>query len=266
VAPALGDSGGPLFALNADASGFTHLVLAGTFEYEAVSTLIGGQWSQESTFQPEMQPFIGALRDTDGDDTPDECDNCPSVENDQQDADGDGLGDACDADSDGDSIGNATDNCATVPNAAQDNCNADAEAARGAPALGDACDPTPCSASRTVAERLLSSVGSAECQGTVLCAVAVDSAIQWQGVAAGTSSGLDGITSFAHCPCDLPHGTVAQRQLCQTSGPTPSLRHRLRCRVPLWLERDSIALARHLDGPLPIGASPRHRDVVAQRH
>jgi hypothetical protein len=75
-----------------------------------------------------MQPL-----DQDGDGIVDGTDNCPAVQNaDQADADGDGLGNACDADSDGDGVDDTADNCSAVPNADQ----ADVDGDR----IGDLCD------------------------------------------------------------------------------------------------------------------------------
>jgi subtilisin-like proprotein convertase family protein/Tol biopolymer transport system component len=48
--------------------------------------------------QCRQQLVVAAAADSDGDEIPDPCDNCPTVANvDQTDTDGDGIGDACDA-------------------------------------------------------------------------------------------------------------------------------------------------------------------------
>ncbi|MEI8257474.1 MAG: thrombospondin type 3 repeat-containing protein, partial [Deltaproteobacteria bacterium] len=94
--------------------------------------------------------------DDDGDGVANATDNCPRVFNPpfdiattQDDADGDGQGDVCDAlpctradgtaacvgDVDGDGVLDAADNCPTVPNATQLDTDTDGH--------GDACDPCP---------------------------------------------------------------------------------------------------------------------------
>src|SRR5262249_38223065 len=84
------------------------------------------------------------LHDDDQDSLPEDVDNCPTVPNTvQADADGDGIGDACDpcTDPDGDGYGSpvsalatcALDNCPTVFNPSQSDVDHDG--------IGDACDP-----------------------------------------------------------------------------------------------------------------------------
>ncbi|MBC8422424.1 MAG: thrombospondin type 3 repeat-containing protein [Chloroflexi bacterium] len=72
--------------------------------------------------------------DSDGDGIYDSGDNCPLVPNpDQTDTDGDGVGNACDADDDNDGILDADDNCPTVYNPDQADSDGDG--------VGDACTP-----------------------------------------------------------------------------------------------------------------------------
>lgn len=79
--------------------------------------------------------------DSDNDGVPDLTDNCPTTPNPlQEDADGDDLGDACDAcsndadnDIDGDGVCGDVDNCPNVSNPLQENTDGDS--------LGDICDP-----------------------------------------------------------------------------------------------------------------------------
>lgn len=72
--------------------------------------------------------------DLDLDGVADAADNCPSVFNpDQSDANGDGLGDACDPDGDG--LAHPDDNCTTVANVDQSDQDGDG--------LGDVCDNCP---------------------------------------------------------------------------------------------------------------------------
>ncbi len=73
------------------------------------------------------------LNDIDGDGVSDDADNCPYAANpDQEDADNDGIGDACIGDYDSDGIPDAVDNCPNLPNPNQADFDGDG--------IGDACD------------------------------------------------------------------------------------------------------------------------------
>jgi hypothetical protein len=95
--------------------------------------------------------------DFDGDGTPDKLDVCPTLVDDQADADLDGVGDACDAcvstpdpqqhDEDGDGLGDACDSCPVQ----QEFADADADG----DGLGNACDPFSISPRALPSTRLL---------------------------------------------------------------------------------------------------------------
>ncbi|MFB0903602.1 MAG: ice-binding family protein [Nonlabens sp.] len=71
--------------------------------------------------------------DTDGDGILNVQDNCPLIPNaDQSDVDNDGIGDVCDDDIDGDGVLNVTDNCPLLANANQSDVDGDG--------IGDLCD------------------------------------------------------------------------------------------------------------------------------
>jgi hypothetical protein len=104
-------------------------------------TIVANEISDTDTVDPPDHPSANASfsfttaanPDTDGDGVANESDNCPTTANaDQANADGDGLGDACDPDIDGDGAANASDNCPTTANADQADADADN--------IGDACD------------------------------------------------------------------------------------------------------------------------------
>jgi hypothetical protein len=83
--------------------------------------------------------------DDDGDGIPNNVDNCPNVSNPRQlDADGDGIGNACDPDKDGDGVLNPADNCPLVVNPNQeDTTDVQPDTSVQPDGVGDACDACP---------------------------------------------------------------------------------------------------------------------------
>ncbi len=74
-----------------------------------------------------------AIADFDGDGIDDDNDNCRTIVNpDQEDLDGDSIGDLCDSDIDGDDVPNDEDNCRTDANPLQEDDDGDG--------IGNACD------------------------------------------------------------------------------------------------------------------------------
>jgi hypothetical protein len=125
----------------------THALVAGSVAINAGSNALAVDENSAPLANDQRGagfPRIGAgtadmgafelLPDTDGDGVVDELDNCSSVPNpDQLDTDGDGSGDACDADDDGDGVSDSVDNCPLVPNPDQADFDLDG--------IGDSCDP-----------------------------------------------------------------------------------------------------------------------------
>ena len=107
--------------------------LPGTsYEFRVTSTDNVGHFEQKDPVADYEFTIPGPL-DSDKDGVIDIEDNCPEIGNsDQENLDGDGLGDLCDPDDDGDGVDDLLDNCPRISNASQDDLDSDA--------LGDVCD------------------------------------------------------------------------------------------------------------------------------
>ncbi len=189
---ALGDGsqagiGGGIFAYVEEVAGRSLRVDGGTMSANAALDGGGGLWLQgglagaalaenllvennEADFGSGVMIFgDGTLRharirgnrvyDPDRDNVSEIRDNCPGLANPvQADADGDGRGDACDADDDGDTVPDASDNCPLVANPGQGMaCSGDADG----DTVPDASDNCPLVANASQADATLDGVGDA---------------------------------------------------------------------------------------------------------
>jgi hypothetical protein len=86
-------------------------------------------------FWPSVDNVVyNEISDSDGDGVMDGDDNCPGTANpNQEDFDGDGLGDVCDPDDDNDGVNDGDDNCPYTANPGQEDFDGDG--------FGDVCDP-----------------------------------------------------------------------------------------------------------------------------
>ncbi|HET6399474.1 MAG TPA: thrombospondin type 3 repeat-containing protein [Candidatus Thermoplasmatota archaeon] len=91
------------------------------------------QSGDEGMYSTVPQDGKASVGDSDGDGVPDDMDSCPTSSEAGEDADGDGVGDACDPDRDGDFVENHLDNCPRAANPYQEDLDGDG--------FGDACDP-----------------------------------------------------------------------------------------------------------------------------
>jgi hypothetical protein len=184
---------------------------------EAVTGLGGGDQMQITGFPGTDFP------DYDGDGLPSLCDNCPDVANpEQEDCDGDLIGDACSPvpDADGDGIPDNCDLCPHTPDSRTSlDSNADAEQVRGQPELHDECDPTPVarvvpSTAQTVRiTREPTIITSARLVGPAIVA-SPDLTVP-----ADPTFTMDGTVGFRFCHClDAEDDTVPSRQRCATSS------------------------------------------------
>ena len=124
---------------NGTADQGVQVVLTATGDTGFTFSAWGGDCSTETgntcnlTMDADKTVSATFATDQDNDGIADSTDNCPAIANPQQDNnDGDSLGDACDPDDDNDAVDDATDNCPYIVNPSQTNTDGDTE--------GDSCD------------------------------------------------------------------------------------------------------------------------------
>ena len=134
--------------LHGSPCGGTGLVLADNVSTTATVHLTFSRIEVRRFVEPDLPPED----DHDGDGLINRSDNCPLISNPgQQDANGDGVGDACSVedttthiptypDADGDGALDAFDNCPLVANPPSQPGAAQADSYRGADLIGDACE------------------------------------------------------------------------------------------------------------------------------
>ena len=130
-APAWPDNGDSAVTITAPSTPGSYSVGIG---FRATLSPSGNQDSSSITGSSSVTfTFTVSDPDADGDGIADASDNCPAISNPgQQNNDGDGQGDACDADDDNDGVADTTDNCDFTANPGQADNDGDG--------IGDACD------------------------------------------------------------------------------------------------------------------------------